>query len=72
MDNSAGVSFDAMLFAIAAFSLISEPESAVVDSAVVVGAVDATDAESAVLVAPAPNHDDTKEGMAVPALPVVP
>ena len=64
MESSAGVSFDAMLLAMAALSLISEPASADAAglAAVVAGVPEAS---------PLPNHDGNENGLADPALPAV-
>ena len=74
MESSAGVSLDAILLAMAALSLISEPVSIdpVPDPVLAallgtVGTVNATEEAS-----PPPNQDDTcANGFAVPPLPAV-
>ena len=63
-DSSAGVSLDAMLFAMAALSLISEPvsgggaEEDMFADMGIFAAIGADDTEEASMPAP-PNHDDT-------------
>jgi len=72
MESSAGVSLEAMLVAMAALSLISDPVSVEVVAVFAEVAFVAVGADEVEEVSAPLNHEDTWEnGFAVPALPVV-